>query len=219
MSFSSPYLSSEQFRCMLSYAGKRIVSSEDYLTEIDNKIGDGDHGTSMALGFQEIVTALAGMKEPFTIEDVFATAGNAMLDSVGGAAGVLFGTIFISGIATGNYKQEKISMQDFAGILMASLNKIKERGGARVGDKTMIDALEPAVLALHESALKGKNALECLIDASNAAQAGMEYTKTLKARFGRAKYYQDAAIGLQDAGATTVYLLFSGFADYAKEEA
>ena len=122
---------------------------------------------------------------------------------------MLFGTVFISGIV--NYPEKKeFVLEDFANIYVKSLNALKKRGKAQVGDKTMIDALEPACLgrkSLHEG----------FAYAAAEAKRGMEYTKECKARFGRAKYYGEKAIGLQDAGATSVYLIFQAMSDWVNE--
>ena len=150
-------------------------------------------------------------------EGVFRAVGTCLLDTMGGASGVLFGTVFISGIVK---REERNSFQlsDFAEIFSTSLTSLKKRGKAKVGDKTMVDALEPAVLALEEGEKEGLDLIEGFQRATLAAEKGMEYTKTIKARFGRAKYFGDKAIGLQDAGATSVYIIFQAMSDFLKGE-
>ena len=137
-----------------------------------------------------------------------------MLDSVGGAAGVLFGTIFISGITKADYKKDSCETEEIAKIFFDSLTSLKQRGKAKVGDKTMVDALEPAILELVESSKNQKTVKECFDCAALKAYDGMIYTKSVVAKFGRAKYYGEKAIGLQDAGATTVWILFKSLAEY-----
>lgn len=209
-------LNPEQVREMLLSAAKTIVEKESYLTEIDVKIGDGDHGIGMALGFQGILNQLP-LTNPDTVEKVLEEAGRILLDTMGGASGVLFGTLFISGVI-GRTSSPVYGLQDFADTFRTSLEAIKARGRARVGDKTMVDALEPAVAALEEGADKGLDIKEGFALAAAGAKKGMEYTKEIKARFGRAKYYGEKAIGLQDAGATSVWLIFQAMSDWVSSK-
>lgn len=206
-------MNAKQTRDMYLYVANVIVDSEDMLTEIDNKIGDGDHGIGMAIGFKGIRSELAGKEFPY-VNDVYHSIGMTMLSVMGGASGVLFGTVYISGIV--EYEKKKIfSLDDFANIHMKSLEALKARGKAKVGDKTMIDALEPAVNALRDAADKGQSIAQGFTCAAKEAKRGMEYTKKCQAAFGRAKYYGEKAIGLQDAGATSVWLIFDAMAKWS----
>lgn len=206
------HITAKQVRQMFLSVSEVIVRSEPYLTGIDMKIGDGDHGTGMALGFHAVLEQLPDL-EVNTVETVFQELGRILLDTMGGASGVLFGTMFISGVIR-REPSASYSLGDFADSFRISLEAIKQRGKARVGDKTMVDALEPAVIALEEGTAKGVGIREGFGLAANAAQKGMEYTKEIRASFGRAKYYGDRAIGLQDAGATSVWLIFQEMADW-----
>ena len=199
-------LNKEQLKEMMESVAKRVVEAEPYLTEIDLKIGDGDHGTGMKRGFLAVERLLETFY-PRSCEEVFQAVGTCLLDTMGGASGVLFGT-----------ERDSFSLKDFAEVFFTSLASLKKRGKAKVGDKTMVDALEPAVLALKEGSEEGLNLTEGLEKAAKAAKKGMEYTKTIKARFGRAKYFGEKAIGLQDAGATSVYIIFQAMADFVKGE-
>ncbi len=209
-------LNKEQLKEMMESVAKRVVEAEPYLTEIDLKIGDGDHGTGMKRGFLAVERMLETFY-PRSCEEVFQAVGTCLLDTMGGASGVLFGTVFISGIVK-REERDTFSLKDFAEVFFTSLASLKKRGKAKVGDKTMVDALEPAVLALKEGSEEGQNLTEGLEKAAEAAKKGMEYTKTIKARFGRAKYFGEKAIGLQDAGATSVYIIFQAMADFVKGE-
>lgn len=206
-------INTEELRDMFLAVAQKIVDSENFLTEIDIKIGDGDHGIGMAVGFKEVLKQLPESHFSGT-EDVFKTVGTILLDTMGGASGVLFGTMFISGIIKRPVKQE-MTLLDFAGIFRKSLDALKQRGKAQIGDKTMVDAFEPAVIALEESERKGLSLTEGLQAAAAKAKDGMEYTKEVVARFGRAKSYGEKSIGLQDAGATSVWIIYQEMADWA----
>ncbi|WP_027352321.1 dihydroxyacetone kinase subunit DhaL [Lacrimispora indolis] len=205
-------LNTEQVKQLFLYAADGIVKSEPYLTEIDMKIGDGDHGTGMELGFKAVLEQLPSL-EAKSVESVFQELGRILLDTMGGASGVLFGTMFISGVIR-RKPSPYYELSDFAESFRISLDAIMQRGKARVGDKTMVDALEPAVAALEYAASQGLDIHEGFFMAAEAAKKGVEYTKEIKARFGRAKYYGDKAIGLQDAGATSVWLIFQAMSDW-----
>ena len=208
-------MNAQQLRDMFLFVARRLVDSEDFLTEIDIKIGDGDHGIGMATGFKNVLKDLPGAKLE-NAEDAFCEVGNILLDTMGGASGVLFGTMFISGIVK-RAPSPTIDLRGFAEIFRASLDALKRRGKAKIGDKTMVDAFEPAVVALEKAADAGKDLKDGLADAAAAAKSGMEYTKQCVARFGRAKSYGEAAIGLQDAGATSVWLIYQSMADWAQD--
>ncbi|MDR1834182.1 MAG: dihydroxyacetone kinase subunit L, partial [Fusobacteriaceae bacterium] len=129
---------------------------------------------------------------------------------------VLFGTVFISGISAYPEKSDFAS-EDFAAVFAGSLTALKKRGKAQVGDKTMIDALEPAVTALW--AHRGESVKSAFTAAAEAARAGMEYTKTIPAKFGRARYYGEKAVGIQDPGATSVWLIWRAMATWTENHA
>ncbi|TCS81097.1 dihydroxyacetone kinase subunit DhaL [Muricomes intestini] len=209
-------INSGQCKEMILYIADKIIESEPYLTEIDSKIGDGDHGTGMKRGFSAVKKELPAYmpKDP---EDVLKETGTILLDSMGGASGVLFGTVFISGI-TKRRSKGTLNLNDFAEIFRTSLTSLKQRGKASVGDKTMVDAYEPAVIALEKAVQEGKTLVHGFSEAAKAAQDGVQYTKTVKARFGRAKYFGGKAIGLQDAGATSIWIIFRSMSEWISKE-
>lgn len=200
---------------MLIYIADKIIGQKPYLTEIDSAIGDGDHGIGMAGGMQKAKDKLNKQETFESVYDVFAIAGKAMLMSMGGASGVIFGSLYLSG-AKGMEVKPELTASDLAAMERKSLEAIKERGKAQVGDKTMVDALEPAVIAMEENAEKGL--LEMLRAAEAAAAKGLEDTKGYTAKFGRAKSLMERAIGHQDAGATSVYLIFQGMREYVESK-
>ena len=209
------HITVEELKQMILYTAEQVIRNEPFLTKIDSAIGDGDHGKGMTLGFKEVLYELSRMQF-VSAEEVFVAAGNILIDTMGGASGVLFGTMFISGTVR---RQPSLTMdlQDFAEIFRYSLDAIKQRGGAKVGDKTMVDALEPAVIALEKCVEEKEGFCTGMKRAAQACAVGVEYTKRVKARFGRAKYFGEKAIGHQDAGATSVWIIFQSMADWIEE--
>lgn len=206
-------LSAEDARNMLLYIADKVIAKKPYLTEIDSVIGDGDHGIGMAGGMQKAKKKLLKMQGEENAYAVFETAGQAMLMSMGGASGVIFGSLYLAG-AKGMEPKAVLTADDLAGMERKSLAAIQERGKAEVGDKTMVDALAPAVEALEAN--RDKSLLEMLKAAEEAARQGMEDTKKYIAKFGRAKSLMERAIGHQDAGATSVWLIFQGMREFVE---
>ena len=206
-------LNVEDARNMLLYIADKIIANKPYLTEIDSAIGDGDHGIGMAGGMQKAKRKLLKLEDQENVYRIFEEAGQAMLMSMGGASGVIFGSLYLAG-AKGMESKNVLTAYDLAEMEEKSLAAIQERGGAKVGDKTMVDALAPAVEALKEKADLGL--LEMLKQAEEAARIGMEDTKKYVAKFGRAKSLLERAIGHQDAGATSVYLIFQGMREFVE---
>jgi phosphoenolpyruvate---glycerone phosphotransferase subunit DhaL len=182
-----------------------------HLTKLDSEIGDGDHGNNMHRGLQAALERLDGA-EPSTSADVLKTVSMALVSKVGGAAGPLYGTAFLRA-STALSDKEEVSAEDAASALEAALGGIKQRGKAEVGDKTIVDALEPAVGAAKEAASEaGGSVAGVFRAAAGAAKAGAESTVPLTARKGRASYLGPRAQGHQDPGATSTYLLLEAAA-------
>ncbi len=182
-----------------------------YLTKLDSEIGDGDHGTNMHRGFQAALERLEGA-DPSTPADALKAVSMALISKVGGAAGPLYGTAFLRA-STALSEKEELSPEDAAGALEAALGGIKQRGKAEVGDKTIVDALEPAVEAAKEAASGADGSVAAVFRAAaEAAQEGAESTVPLTARKGRASYLGARAQGHQDPGATSTYLLLDAAA-------
>lgn len=209
-------LTIEQTTGMLIFTCDEIIGSKAYLTEVDSKIGDGDHGIGMSGGMEKAKAALEE-KSPFAdINSAFKTTGMTMLNSMGGASGVIFGSMFLGGVK-GLESLNELNGANFTRIMRASLEAIKARGEAKVGDKTMVDAFEPAVIAMEQG--NQEDLIELLSAASEAARQGMENTKNYTAKFGRAKSLMERAIGYQDAGATSVSIIFKAMYEYVKSVA
>jgi dihydroxyacetone kinase-like protein len=180
-----------------------------YLTKLDSEIGDGDHGNNMHRGFQAVLERLDSA-DPSSPADVLKTVSMALVSKVGGAAGPLYGTAFLRASSALQDKDE-ISAQDAAEALEAALGGIKQRGKAEAGDKTIVDALEPAVEAAKGAASDGSVA-QVFRAAAEAAEEGAEATVPLTARKGRASYLGDRAQGHRDPGATSTYYLLDAAA-------
>ena len=208
-------LSAADARNMLIYIADKIIAKKPYLTEIDSAIGDGDHGIGMAGGMQKARKKLLKMEEEENVYAVFEAAGKAMLLSMGGASGVIFGSLYLAG-AKGKEASGALTAKDLAEMERKSLAAIQERGKAEVGDKTMVDALVPAVAAMEEN--YGKGLLAMLQAAEEAAAKGVEDTKKYQAKFGRAKSLMERAIGYQDAGATSVWLILQGMREFVEDK-
>ncbi len=208
-----PELCGEDVRNMLLYIADKIIAKKPYLTEIDSAIGDGDHGIGMAGGMRKVKKKLLAMQGETDVYKLFEAAGTEMLMSMGGASGVIFGSLYLAG-AKGTKAQDFLKAEDLACMERRSLEAIQERGKAVKGDKTMVDALLPAVEALEKN--KEETLLQALQAAETAALQGVEDTKGYMAKFGRAKSLLERAVGHQDAGATSVWLIFQGMREFVE---
>ena len=187
-----------------------IEEKKLFLTQLDAAIGDGDHGLNMAKGFGAAKEKLEA-SEMATPSDVMKAVGMALISKVGGAAGPLYGTAFMNaGKAVAG--KEDITLEDFQAMLEAGLEGVKARGKATVGEKTMVDALEPALEALKAAISNGSSTREALDAAVEAAGKGVEYTKTIIATKGRASYLGERSIGHEDPGAMSSYVILQTIA-------
>ncbi|MEE8163660.1 MAG: dihydroxyacetone kinase subunit DhaL [Anaerolineae bacterium] len=182
-----------------------IEENRQYLTDLDSPIGDADHGINMDRGFKKIVSKLPGVEEK-DIGDILKTSGMALITSVGGAAGPLYGTFLMDAGKAVAGKME-LSDDDLVALLDAGLKGVVRIGKTNLEDKTMVDALHPAVEALRKACADGKDTIEALHLMTDAAHQGMKATIPMLARKGRASYLGERSIGHQDPGATSSYLL------------
>jgi dihydroxyacetone kinase-like protein len=182
-----------------------VADNRDHLTELDAAIGDADHGSNMDRGMKAAVAAL-DESPPTTTGGLFSTVGSTLISTVGGASGPLFGTLFLR-MAGSFGPAETVAADDIAAAFRAGLGGVVDRGKAVPGDKTMYDALAPAVKAL-EVALGGHATLAAALkSARDAAATGRDATTPMLARKGRASYLGERSVGHQDPGAATVALL------------
>ena len=184
-----------------------IAENKDLLTDLDSAIGDGDHGANMDRGMRAVVAALDDTSPP-TASALFKKVGMTLVSTVGGASGPLFGTLFLKAGASFGDTSE-VSLTQLAAGLRAGLEGIILRGKAEAGDKTIYDALAPAVSALDTAVSDGVEKTEALKRALAAAESGRDATTPMLARKGRASYLGERSIGHQDPGATTVALLMA----------
>jgi dihydroxyacetone kinase-like protein len=191
-----------------------IHENKEYLTDLDSAIGDADHGINMDRGFQAILKKLPSVEDK-DAGTILKTAGMALVSSVGGAAGPLYGTAFMqAGMAiAGKYELEA---EDLLAILDAALKGVIMRGRANLADKTMVDAITPAVNVIREALGNGAGTVEVLEQAAAAAKKGMKDTIPMLAKKGRASYLGERSIGHQDPGATSSYLLINTMAEMAR---
>jgi len=187
-----------------------VAEQRAALTELDSPIGDADHGTNMDRGMTAVTAALAA-ESPTTPAALLKRTGMTLISSVGGASGPLYGTAFLR-MATAAGDAETLDPQAFAKVLRAALEGVVARGKAEPGDKTMVDALAPAVDALEATLAAGKSLPEALTAAVGAAEQGRDATIPLVARKGRASYLGERSAGHQDPGATSVTLLLTAAA-------
>lgn len=204
----------EQTRQMLLFTADAIIESKPFLTQIDSQIGDGDHGIGMEIGMKKAKEKLLAAENGEDVFQLFSGMGRAMLMSMGGASGVIFGTMFLGG-AKGKEASAFLGCHEITVLLTDSLKQIQARGKAEVGDKTMVDALAPAVAAMQS--YKGDDLAELLALAETAAEKGVEDTKGYTAKFGRAKSLMERAIGHQDAGATSTWLILRAMHEYVRK--
>jgi dihydroxyacetone kinase-like protein len=192
-----------------------IGENSKYLTELDAAIGDADHGANMDRGFKAVMNKLPEISDK-DIGTVFKTIGMTLISTVGGAGGPLYGTFFLQ-IGTKTAGKMELSLTDWTEALEAALNGVIMRGKAEVGDKTMVDALTPAVAVLKQSVPDGQPINKALELSAEAARQGMEATIPLVARKGRASYLGERSAGHQDPGATSSFLILQAAANTWKD--
>ena len=194
-------MDTKKILAIIEAIAKRIEAEKNFLTELDNEIGDGDHGINLARGFKAVDEKLPTFADK-DIGAILKGVGTALVSTVGGASGPLYGTAFMK---AGNVCKGKMEITDadFVAALDAAINGVKMRGKAVEGEKTMLDALCPAYKAIKVGIDGGKNLIDALADGVDAAAKGVEYTKTIIATKGRASYLKERSLGHQDPGATS----------------
>ena len=229
-----------QTREMMYYICDRVIAAKQRLTALDGIIGDGDHGIGMSRGMTRAREALTVTNRetandrarsdseedsdqmtvfvPKTINDIFYCMGRNMISTMGGSSGVIFGTMFM-GAVKGLAPVDKLDGRTLTVMMRNALTEIQKRGKAAAGEKTMVDALEPAVLAM-EAALYGEPAGNCpdlpvlLKAGADAARAGAEATKDMISKHGHSKTLGERALGHADPGAVSVEIIFRAMEEY-----
>lgn len=206
-------LTPPQIHATLREVANRIIAAEPELSEADRRLGDGDHGLGMQRGMEAALGALDDLPENAPIGEMFGKFGMAMMSSMGGASGVVFGSLFRAGAKALKESPETFDSQNLADLLTAAGETIMKRGGAKPGDKTMLDALIPAA----EIATKlATDPIDTALDAAaTAAEAGRDASSDMIATMGRAKTLGERSIGHPDAGACSVAIILRTMADGA----
>jgi phosphoenolpyruvate---glycerone phosphotransferase subunit DhaL len=187
-----------------------LAENREYLIKLDSAIGDADHGANMDRGFRAVMGKLPDLADK-DIGTVLKTVGMTLLSTVGGAGGPLYGTFFLQAGMTTAGKME-LTLEDWTSALEAAVKGVVMRGKAELGDKTMVDALTPAVEALKIALEQEKPVTEALKASAGAAEAGMVATIPMVALKGRASYLGERSAGHQDPGATSSFLILQAAA-------
>ncbi|PRY42066.1 dihydroxyacetone kinase DhaL subunit [Geodermatophilus tzadiensis] len=203
-------VSTDDLLAWIRLFARLVAENRDALTELDAAIGDADHGANMHRGTTAALAAVDGAA-PASAGALVKKVGMTLVSTVGGASGPLYGTFFLR-VGTALGEEASVAPADVAAALRAGLEGVVTRGRAEAGDKTMVDALAPAVAACEEALAAGRPWAEALAAAADAAAAGRDATTPMVARKGRASYLGERSAGHQDPGATSAALLVAAAA-------
>jgi dihydroxyacetone kinase-like protein len=204
-------ISSKQIFAWIERYAAQIAEQKDYLTQLDAAIGDADHGANMNRGLQAVLAKNADLQNA-DIGALLKGVAMTLISTVGGASGALYGTFFLQASTIAGNRTE-LSPSEFGSVLEKGLAGIVLRGKATIGDKTMVDALQPAIKAYKHSIESGETLDQALSKAVSAAEEGLKSTVPLVARKGRASYLGERSAGHPDPGATSTVLLFRSAAE------
>lgn len=205
-------INAQQWIEIINRISANIMENRDVLNSLDSATGDGDHGTGISTAFNAATDELEKLSDA-DVMTVLKETANALMNRMGGASGALYGTFFLK-MALKAKGKVALSKVDIEQAFQAGLEGVKQRGKSDVGDKTMIDALSPAVEAFSTS----DNLSDAWESAAKSARSGAENTKNLIAKHGRAKFAGERSHGHIDAGASSIALMFEAIHDYWKEE-
>jgi dihydroxyacetone kinase-like protein len=204
----------EHIEKMIRTAADHIRTHCDQLSKLDAAIGDGDHGTTIVRAM-DVAQSIVSDNADKPLKPLLKDVGWGVMGVDGGATGPLLGS-FLMGMSTGLGDLDTVDAKATAQMFQGGLEGLQKRSKARIGDKTLMDAMIPAVQTLSEAIEKGSTIQESMSLAAEAAENGATSTKEFKATFGRAKNLGDRTIGCQDPGATSISLIFRGFSDALK---
>jgi len=196
----------EDFKNIVVGINKTIQENKILLCKLDSVIGDGDHGMTIAKGFDAAMEKIE-KTQPANISDLLKATGSAIIMTIGGVAGPIFGSLFSEMGRSISSDMESVDIKVLSLMFSASLEKIMKLGGAKPGDKTMIDAFYPAVKSLEDSAASGISIKEAFSKMTKAARAGADSTKDMISSKGKSSYSGERSLGYEDAGANTVYFI------------
>lgn len=208
------YLTREDIKNMFLTSAVLLKEHSDELSKIDSQFGDGDHGITINKIATLIEKEIGEWNENVSIKDFIDNLGDNIMGVNGGSAGPLWGTM-ISGLACPLADENELSIENVKAMFTSSLAEMRDITTAKVGDKTMMDTLIPAVEAIEKS--KAENFVQLFDEGAKAAEQGAEDTKKYISKFGRAKSYKEQTLGHKDAGATSLAYLFAGFAESFKK--
>lgn len=208
-------MTSLEVKNMLLAVATMFQEKMEELAKLDSVVGDGDHGISMARGAKAAYERISELGDNEPMNEYFKAYGRALVAEIGGAMGPLFGTIFTE-FGKEIKQTNELTEEVYVNALEQSMYKVMEYGGAKENDKTMVDAMIPAVKAAKVALIEGKDLLELTTLAAEGAKCGVENTINLRAKRGRSKFLQEKSIGHQDAGATSYYYLLNRIANYLK---
>lgn len=201
----------DQVRDWLTRSRDKVVANREYLTALDSAIGDADHGSNLSRGLKAVIDKIE-VANPGTINALLQTSGMTLVSTVGGASGPLFGTMLLR-MAKAAGDADPISGEQFADALQAGLDGVVARGKAELEDKTMVDALDPAVKRFAAAIGDGSSPADAATSAAKAAAEGRDATEPLVARKGRASYLGERSAGHIDPGAASITLLMEALAE------
>jgi phosphoenolpyruvate---glycerone phosphotransferase subunit DhaL len=207
---SGEYLTVDQLSAWIRQFAQLIITHRARLTDLDAAIGDADHGINMERGMRAVCDQL-DQTPPAHAGDLFKLVGMALVSNVGGASGPLYGTFFLR-LGTSCGPRDRLSLSEFAPAVAVAIDGVVARGRAEIGDKTMLDSLQPGLEALASAVARSEPVDRALRSASAAANRGRDATIPLVARKGRASYLGERSAGHQDPGATSAALLFEAAA-------
>ena len=207
---SHAVVSLDQLTGWLRRLHELVIKNQIELTDLDSAIGDADHGINMARGMNAVIDKLDG-GQPAGVNDLFKTVAMTLVMSVGGASGPLYGTFFLR-FAGATGPAIELDAEALHTALRAGLTGVVERGKAKPGDKTMVDALSPALDAMEAVIKKGGDLVAAVTAGRDAAAAGRDATVPMVARKGRASYLGERSAGHMDPGAASMSMLFDALA-------
>jgi len=197
-----------------------IEENKEYLSKLDTEIGDGDHGFGMAEGFKSVVGKLDEFSK-LDIGQLLKKSGFELIKTIGGAAGAVFGTFFTGQALyyeTNLKEKDFLDLEDISNMLKEALIQIKKRGNAGAGDKTMVDALEPAINALFKGVQENMPIGKAFKNAAQKAKEGAENTKDMIGKRGRSKNLGERGKGYIDPGSMSTYFIFKSIATYFEDK-
>ena len=203
-------MNKEKIILVIDQMAVTMEKQKEFLTELDNVIGDGDHGINMARGFSEVIKKRDSLAK-MDAGDMIKNLGMILVSTVGGASGPLYGTAFMKAGMFLKGKEE-VTFPDFLKAFACAIDGVMARGKAAEGEKTMLDAMLPAKRAMEQEWTISGDGKKSMEEGLTAARKGIEYTKTIIATKGRAAYLGERSIGHQDPGATSFVFLLEAIA-------